>query len=154
MEEAEEIAAYLAQHQVLQRVNSSLNAAVRSRAPNPLLFMAQTLRGTLAAEQEQPVAPQLLASVAGPAITSEPVAISAVTSSASPESVSAAALVITSAPAAIDAAAATEVFTPLGVVAESHAPSQLDKAQSATAGRDADDALRIPVSSEAALAQV
>ncbi|KAL1530555.1 hypothetical protein AB1Y20_001456 [Prymnesium parvum] len=38
------VAAYLAEYRVLERVNASVNDAVRNRAPNPLLHIASLLR--------------------------------------------------------------------------------------------------------------
>ena len=40
----DEVAAYLAEHEVLERINESINDAVRTRAPQPLLHMAELLR--------------------------------------------------------------------------------------------------------------
>ena len=42
----ETIAAYLTEHRVLERVNASIEDAVRARAPNPLLHMAGVLRAS------------------------------------------------------------------------------------------------------------
>lgn len=43
-DEQGEVATYLAEHRLVQRVHSALNHAVRVRAPNPLLHMARELR--------------------------------------------------------------------------------------------------------------
>lgn len=54
------VAAYLADFRVLERVNDSINDAVRNRAPNPLLHMASVLRS-----QHGPSQPNMLRAAVG-----------------------------------------------------------------------------------------